>query len=289
MASPPCCVGRLSADGQVDERFAEWAQFDAAVGGGVGECGGQFCTIEFVVGDELIEVGEARQLVEVALGGEPPHRMWSPETIELVRRPLTALALAARLAVGGDGDVSRLQLLQDLPQTIIRKRRPNSSTPEVWEALARLATLILESRGPLRATGFGNEAEVWQLTDTGLVVERDGQIGFALPVFEQHFGAQVITSESFRIEQSASRSSFPTWRYAIATNSRSGCAHRSHVPRRVGQELLQRLTVRPRQALADRLDRLALPLQHQAPQVHRAPVPLVAPTQRRERLRAEIL
>lgn len=175
-----------------------------------------------LVSGEIVEIEPWQtrrgvELVEVALGSEPPHQMWSPETIELVRRPLTALALAARLAAGGDGDVTRLQLLQDLPRTIIRRRRPNSATPEVWDALARLATLILESRGPLRATEFGNEAEVWQLTDTGLVVERDGQISFALPVFEQHFGAQAITSEAFRIEQAASRTSFPTWRYAIAS------------------------------------------------------------------------
>jgi hypothetical protein len=116
-----------------------------------------------LVDGEIIEIEpwptkRGVELVEVALGGEPPHQMWSPETIELVRRPLTALALAARLAAGGDGDVSRLQLLQDLPQTIIRRRRPKSATPEMWRGLARLATLILESRGPVRATELGNEA-----------------------------------------------------------------------------------------------------------------------------------
>jgi hypothetical protein len=56
--------------------------------------------------------------------------------------------------------------------------------------------------------------------------------------------------------------------------------HRDRIPRRVGQKLLQRLPVGLRQAQTDRLDRLALPVQHQAPQVHRAPIPLIPPTQR---------
>jgi hypothetical protein len=172
--------------------------------------------------DEVIEVQpwpaqRGIELVEVALGGECPWRMWNPETIELVQRPLTALALAARLVAGGDAEVSRLRLLQDLPQTIIAGRRPDAATPEVWAGLARLATSILEARSPVEATAFGNQAEVWQLTDTGLVVEYDGRLRFALPIFEQHFGAQAITSEVFGIEQAASRSSFPTWRYAIAS------------------------------------------------------------------------
>ncbi|MFF4453824.1 hypothetical protein [Streptomyces goshikiensis] len=157
------------------------------------------------------------ELVRVALGSEPPRQVWSPETTELVQRPLTALALAARLAAGRDADVSRLQLLQDLPQTIIANRRPAAASPKVWDALARLAILILQARGPVRAGALGNQADVWQLTDTGLVVERDGRLSFALPVFEQHFGAQAIATEAFAIELAAGRSSFPVWRYAIAS------------------------------------------------------------------------
>ncbi|WP_416959513.1 hypothetical protein [Streptomyces sp. Agncl-13] len=157
------------------------------------------------------------ELVQVALGSEPPRQIWTPETIELVQRPLTALALAARLAAGRTADVSRLQLLQDLPQTIIANRRPAAASPTVWDALARLAILILQARGPVRAAALGNQANVWQLTDTGLVVERDGRLSFALPVFEQHFGAQAIATEAFGIEQAADRYSFPAWRYAIAS------------------------------------------------------------------------
>lgn len=171
---------------------------------------------------EVIEIGpwpsrRGVELVETALGSEPPRHIWNPETIELVQRPLTALALAARLAAGGDTDVSRFQLLQDLPRTIIASRRPAAASPEVWQALARLAILTLEAHGPVRSEEFGNQAEVWQLTDTGLVVAHDDRLSFALPVFEQHFGAHAIAAEAFGIESAASRSSFPIWRYAIAS------------------------------------------------------------------------
>ena len=156
------------------------------------------------------------ELLQVALGAELPWRMWAPETEVLLQRPLTVLALVARLASGGSADVSRLQLLQDLPRTIIADRRPAAATPDVWDALARLAILTLEANGPVRVAAFGNQAQVWQLTDTGLVVEHDEQLSFALPVFEQHFGAQAITSGAYDVERAAGRTSFPLWRYAIA-------------------------------------------------------------------------
>ena len=56
----------------------------------------------------------------------------------------------------------------------------------------------------MRAGSFGSEAEVWQLTDTGLVVEDEGMLSFALPVFEQHFGAQALTGGIVRFEAVAS-------------------------------------------------------------------------------------
>jgi hypothetical protein len=161
-------------------------------------------------------VERGAQLMKVASVAELPWWQWNAETIELLRRPLTALALATRFASGEGTDVPRLQLLHDLPKTIIQARRPNSSSPEVWHALGRLAVRILQGRGPVPATFVGDESQVWQLTDTRLVAEHGGMLSFALPVFEQHFGAQAITSGTFEIEEAASRASFPFWRYAIA-------------------------------------------------------------------------
>ncbi|ACU72757.1 hypothetical protein Caci_3863 [Catenulispora acidiphila DSM 44928] len=48
-------------------------------------------------------------------------------------------------------------------------------------------------------------------------MEHDGSLSFALPVFEQHFGAPAISSGTFEIEAAASRDSFPSWRYSIAS------------------------------------------------------------------------
>ena len=161
-------------------------------------------------------VERGAQLMRIASETEPPWRRWNAETIELLQRPLTALALATRVASGQGTEVSRLRLLRDLPKMIIQARRPNASSPEVWQALGLLAVRILQARGPVPVAVVGNEAQVWQLTDTRLVVVHEGMLSFALPVFEQHFGAQAITSRAFEIEKAASRASFPSWRYAIA-------------------------------------------------------------------------
>ncbi|ACU72777.1 hypothetical protein Caci_3889 [Catenulispora acidiphila DSM 44928] len=165
---------------------------------------------------EAWAIERGAELMRVASGTDMPWRLWSPETTELVRRPLTALALAGRLVAGGDTGVSRLQLLRDLPRTIVQSRRPRDASPQVWQALERLAIRILQEHGPVPAEAIGNESEVWQLTDTRLVVEHDGVLSFALPAFEQYFGAHAITSGTFDIESAASRASFPFWRYAIA-------------------------------------------------------------------------
>ena len=68
----------------------------------------------------------------------------------------------------------------------------------------------------MTSASFGNEAQVWQLTDTGLVVNDDGALRFALPLFEQHFGAQALTCGIVTMEEAAAPEAFPRWRYAIA-------------------------------------------------------------------------
>ena len=54
------------------------------------------------------------------------------------------------------------------------------------------------------------------LTDTGLVVNDDGALCFALPVFEQHFGAHALKRGIVTLEEAAAPEAFPRWRYAIA-------------------------------------------------------------------------
>lgn len=68
----------------------------------------------------------------------------------------------------------------------------------------------------MTTASFGNEARIWQLTDTGLVVSDDGTLRFALPLFEQHFGAHALTSGIIALEEAAAPEAFPRWRYAVA-------------------------------------------------------------------------
>lgn len=47
-----------------------------------------------------------------------------------------------------------------------RWHRPSAASPELWQALARLAVLTLQARKPVSTTAIGNEAQICQLTDT---------------------------------------------------------------------------------------------------------------------------
>lgn len=144
---------------------------------------------------------------------------WYPETMEtadLLTSPLAATAVAARLIEDRDLRVSRLVLLRDLAQVILQQRRPDLATPGLWEDLARLAARILSSPEAVTPASFGSEAQVWQLTDTGLVVSDGSSLRFVLPLFEQHFGAQAIKSGLVTPETAAGAAAFPRWRYAVA-------------------------------------------------------------------------
>jgi len=155
-------------------------------------------------------------LLRVLVGERVPWGLWSQETVELLESPLSVLALAARLNAGGDARVSRLQLLADLAETIIWSRHSAQATDETWHDLARLAARVLEGSGPVRAASFGTEPRVRQLAATDLVVNDGGVLTFALPLFEQHFGAQAIASSVVALESAASPATFPRWRYALA-------------------------------------------------------------------------
>jgi hypothetical protein len=171
-------------------------------------------------GDEVISVDpwpaqRGIDLVRV-ITGSTDWRSWTAETASLLTSPLTAIAVAARLLKGRDVRVSRLTLLQDLARTVVEQKRPDRATPQLWDELARLASRILSAPAAVTAASFGNEAQIWQLTDTGLVVSEDGALRFALPLLEQHFGAQALRCGVMPLENAAAAKAFPRWRYAVA-------------------------------------------------------------------------
>lgn len=170
--------------------------------------------------DELLTVepwpaDRGIDLVRVVTGDDLWHSR-TTETRDLLTSPLTAIAVAARLLKGRDVRVPRLTLLRDLAQTIIQQKRPDKAAPQLWDDLARLAGRILSESAPVTAASFGNEAQIWQLTDTGLVVNDGGFLRFALPVFEQHFGTHALKRGIVALEEAAAPEAFPRWRYAIA-------------------------------------------------------------------------
>jgi hypothetical protein len=155
-------------------------------------------------------------LAELASGADLPLDFWEPDTAHLLTSPLLALAIAVRLRAHEDVRGSRFALLSGIARSIVNNRSRGQSSTDAWADLARLAHRILTENMAVSAESFGNEAQIHRLTDTNLVVENSGMISFALPLFEQHFGAQWITTDPRGIESAAEQDAFPRWRYALA-------------------------------------------------------------------------
>jgi hypothetical protein len=164
-------------------------------------------------------------LLYAVAGENVPSGIWSHETVELLASPLSVLGLAARLRAGGDTNVSRVQLLSDLAETIIRSRHADQATDETWSDLARLAVRILGSPSPVPASTFARPPRIRQLTETDLVVNDDGVLTFALPLFEQHFGAEAIRLGIVDLESAVDPRAFPRWRYAVASAISTSVPH----------------------------------------------------------------
>lgn len=153
-------------------------------------------------------------LLRVVIDNEPSHTVWRPEASRLLTSPLLILAMVTRITSGRQIDVAPVELLSGLAPSIIERERPNA-TRQDWDRLAELAVRILDSFEPVPASLYA-QPEVWALTDTGLVVSDDAALRFALPIFEQHFGAYAISSGTVELKDVAAARSFPRWRYAIA-------------------------------------------------------------------------
>ncbi|MEU8001510.1 hypothetical protein AB0B66_10155 [Catellatospora sp. NPDC049111] len=173
-------------------------------------------------------------LLRLLVGERIPWGIWAPETSALLGSPLTVLAFAARINASGDTNVTRLELLSDVAGTIIRSRLAEQATEETWRDLAQLAIRILDSSSAVRTSSFGIEPRVRKMTATDLVVDDEGLLSFALPLFEQHYGAQAIISDAVDLDTIAAPDAFARWRYAIAFAVASG------EPRRQ-EQLMKRL------------------------------------------------
>ena len=169
---------------------------------------------QIVVPQWSVERGLA--LLDLVVPNLAPYEGWADETRDLLTRPLTALALGARLLAGGDTRVSQSRLLSDLARLIVERERPDADE-HVWGQLVGLAASVLQNRGGVRASSLGPPPVLWRLTSTGLVVEDGENLVFALSVFEQYFGALAITSGVMPLAQAVGAPAFDRWRYAVAS------------------------------------------------------------------------
>lgn len=172
-------------------------------------------------GDEEIPVPEwsverGLALLRLLVVDIAPHEWWADETVALVQRPLTILALAARLNAGRNARVTRTALLAELANLIVERERPDADE-QIWELMIRLAAVLLRYGVAVRTRNFAPRPLLWRLYETGLVVEHDGALSFALPLFEQYFGAQAISSGVMPLAEASGPGLFGRWRYAIAS------------------------------------------------------------------------
>ncbi|MFE2068802.1 hypothetical protein ACFXDH_41605 [Streptomyces sp. NPDC059467] len=156
-----------------------------------------------------------KELLDLVVGDDARMHFRDREVQDLLTSPLQVLSVASRLLVDEDTRVSSLELLSGLAASVIKGRRKGRPASQTWDSLARLAVRVLNAGGSVSAQHFGHEAEVWQLIDTGLVVHEGAQLRFALPVFEQHFGAQALRRGTVPLEEIVVADAFPRWRYAI--------------------------------------------------------------------------
>ncbi|MGW3352160.1 hypothetical protein ACWDA3_53455 [Nonomuraea rubra] len=173
----------------------------------------------FVIPEECIPVlpwsmEDGSELLQVVLANKVPNEIWTSETRDALRSPLLVHAMAARLMSGKESRVSRLALLSELPHIIMQREHPEASDI-TWEQLALLARHILDSHGPISAFPL-TEPQIQALMNTGLIVNDADGLRFALPIFEQYFGAQALKLGIVELERAGDAESFPSWRYAIA-------------------------------------------------------------------------
>jgi hypothetical protein len=147
---------------------------------------------------------EARVLVGLAWGRdvEPMFVHSWPESIrDAIRRPLFALLLGSNLRYSEGVPVSRGELVANLVQRSLATEKERSAG--IGTLLCRLAVFSTDRGGSyVPATEIISAADAADLTETGFVVaNRDGTIGFSLPVLTQWFAAQSLSTGLVKSEE----------------------------------------------------------------------------------------
>ncbi|MBB4930683.1 hypothetical protein F4561_001503 [Lipingzhangella halophila] len=159
---------------------------------------------------------QGAELVRLIVGDDALHGIWTPESEDLLTRPLLAVALAAHLAGGHTARVSPAKLLTELAMTILERERPRD-LDRSWDLMTRLAERIITTQGAVLPSDLGlSQPHVWPLTDSGLVIYDAAGLRFALSVFEQRFGAEALRTGIVDVDDAASAERFPLWRYPLA-------------------------------------------------------------------------
>ncbi len=190
-----------------------------------------FERIEETVRLPVLSSEQSLSLIESIVQRRVTGHQWPAAISEAIRRPFYALLLADWLRrreglPNGPGDMLRGLLEQATPAEQVQ-------TNALLRKLARMST----DRGdaPVVAAEIGSPDELTALRESRLVVEQDGRVGFALPIYTQWYAAQCVTAHEVEIgELLEDPSRIDLWRYALVIAV-------GQLPFDSGSELLERL------------------------------------------------
>jgi len=147
---------------------------------------------------------ESEALIGLAWGREAdPALMYSlPESIrDAIRRPLFALLLGSNLRHDEEVPASKGELIAKLVQYSIAREK--ELDPQLNKLLSKLAIVSTDREGgSVPASEIVSATDLGNLTETGFVVSnRDGTIGFSLPILTQWFAAQSLSAGFVKEEE----------------------------------------------------------------------------------------
>jgi hypothetical protein len=169
--------------------------------------------IEEAVRLPLLDEESSLSLIERVSGGRATGYGWPASVKDAVRRPLFAIMLGVWLRNRvGTTPRSTGEMLRYLTERAIPEDDAESAA--LLRRLARASTD--RSNAPVPMADVAERDRLPPLRDSGLVVERDGDVSFGLPILTQWFAAQCLASGDPSIEELLDDPfRLGLWRYAL--------------------------------------------------------------------------
>jgi hypothetical protein len=170
--------------------------------------------------EEIVEVrplttNESDTLIKKFSGKASEPWSWTPSVRNASRRPLFAILLGLYLR-DENTKVPRSQseLLTYLVQKALQGN--GSYQTDLQSLLTKLAVISTDRGGPVPISEVAQGASLQTVKNSGLVVERSGALGFALPILSEWFAAQGLAQGTPAVVDLAQdEQRLQRWRYPL--------------------------------------------------------------------------